>query len=510
MFRFALIILDGFGLRSEPEGNAPLLARTPVLDELFENCPMIPLVTSGQMVGLPDGVMGNSEVGHMNIGAGRIVRQELVHINDEIHSGNFHQHPTLLKQMRQVAESGGTYHIMGLCSDAGVHSHLGHLRAILETARRENLSRVMFHALMDGRDCSPLDGRGFLIQVQEWMKELSIGTIATVVGRYYAMDRDKRWDRVEKAYRMLVHGEGEPFPTAIEAIDASYAADIGDEFVTPKIIGTGGRLKSGDALMAMNFRADRMRQIIRSFIEPGFSEFPVMNLRLNVCSMTSYEDNFTIPVLFPPESLTNIFPEVLSLAGYRQLRLAETEKYAHVTYFFNGGDEKTFPGEERILVPSPKVATYDLQPSMSAEEVTDRGVKAIESGNYEVLILNFANPDMVGHTGKLDAAIAALETIDRCLDRLIKSIRDHGGTLFLTSDHGNIETMIDPETGQPHTAHTTRPTPLIIVAPENNIHLDGTGKLADIAPTILDYLELEIPPEMTGTSRLVRTASHAV
>jgi len=341
------------------------------------------------------------------------------------------------------------------------------------------------------------------------MEELNTGTIATVVGRYYAMDRDKRWDRNDKAYRMLVHGEGEAYPTVVEAMDASYAADAGDEFVTPKVIGSGGRIRSGDALLAMNFRADRMRQIIRAFIEPGFAEFPVEALEVDVRSMTSYDDTFTIPVLFPPENLVNIFPEVLSLAGYRQLRLAETEKYAHVTYFFNGGNEKTFPGEERILVPSPKVATYDLQPSMSAEEVTDRGVEAVQSGEFEALILNYANPDMVGHTGKLEAAIDAIETVDRCIGRLLKAVREQGATMFLTSDHGNIETMIDTETGQPHTAHTTLPAPFIVVAPENNIGLEGTGKLADIAPTILTYLSLEIPPEMTGICRLVRANSFA-
>ena len=509
MLKFALVIMDGFGLRSEPEGNAPLLANTPSLDQLLNEYPMIPLETSGTAVGLPDGVMGNSEVGHMNIGAGRIVRQDLVRINDSVQSGAFHQQPLLLEQMRRLAAGGGTFHVMGLCSDAGVHSHLDHLRAILETARSEGLSRFMYHAFMDGRDTSPLAGRGYLEQVQGWMDELGTGAIATVVGRYYAMDRDKRWDRNEKAYRMLVHGEGEAYPTAVEAMEASYAADVGDEFVTPKIIGGGGRICSGDALLAMNFRSDRMRQIIGAFIEPGFAEFPVEDLDLDVRSMTSYDDTFNIPVLFAPEYLVNIFPEVLSRAGYRQLRLAETEKYAHVTYFFNGGDEKTFPGEERILIPSPKVATYDLQPSMSAEEVTDRAVQAVQSGEFEALILNYANPDMVGHTGKLDAAIEAIETIDRCMGRLLEAVQGQGAAMFLTSDHGNIETMIDLETGQPHTAHTTLPTPFVVVAPENNIRLEGTGKLADIAPTILTYLGLEIPPEMTGISRLVRATSFA-
>lgn len=509
MLKFALVILDGFGLRKESEGNAAILAHTPILDRILTESPMIALETSGRAVGLPEGVMGNSEVGHMNIGAGRIVRQDLVRINDAVESGRFQQNAVLLEQMRRVAEQEGTLHIIGLCSDAGVHSHLNHLRAILEIARREGLSRVLYHAVMDGRDTSPLAGRGYLEQVQRWMDGLGLGAIATVVGRYYIMDRDNRWDRTEKAYRMLVHGEGESYHTAVEAIEASYAADVGDEFVTPKIIGAGGRVKSGDGLLAMNFRADRMRQIIRAFTEPDFAEFPVEALQVDACSMTRYDETFTIPFFFPPENLINIFPEVLSRAGYRQVRLAETEKYAHVTYFFNGGNEKTFPGEERILVPSPKVATYDLQPSMSAEEVTDRAVQAIESGRFEALILNFANPDMVGHTGKLDAAIAAMETIDRCVSRILEAVRRQGAALFLTSDHGNVETMIDPETQEPHTAHTTLPVAFALVAPEDGAGLEGVGKLADIAPTILTYLGLEIPREMTGINRLVRTPAYA-
>ncbi|MFB0517564.1 MAG: 2,3-bisphosphoglycerate-independent phosphoglycerate mutase [Candidatus Neomarinimicrobiota bacterium] len=509
MLKFALVILDGFGLRLESEGNAFRLAHTPTLDHLLNKYPMIPLETSGRAVGLPEGVMGNSEVGHMNIGAGRIVRQDLVRINDEVDSGAFQRNPVLLEQMHQVVARGSAFHVMGLCSDAGVHSHLNHLRAILETAKSEGLSRVQYHACMDGRDTSPLAGRGYLKQVQGWMNELGVGAIATVVGRYYIMDRDKRWDRIEKAYRLLVHGEGETYATAIAAIEASYAGDVGDEFVTPRIIGTASPIRSGDALLAMNFRADRMRQIISAFIEPDFAQFPVNSLQVDVRSMTQYDESFTIPVLFSPENLTNIFPEILSRAGYRQLRVAETEKYAHVTYFFNGGDEKTFPGEVRILIPSPKVATYDLQPSMSAEEVTDRAVEAIAGGNYEAIIVNFANPDMVGHTGDLEAAIAAMETIDRCVSRLLKAMQGLNAALFLTSDHGNVETMIDLETGRPHTAHTTRSAPFILVAPSDDLRLEGSGKLADIAPTILTYLDLDIPPEMTGTNRLVRVPANA-
>ena len=504
MFRAALVILDGFGLRNEREGNAFALANTPVLDRLLTEYPMIPLMTSGGPVGLPEGVMGNSEVGHLNIGAGRIVRQDLVRINEAIESGEFHKHPVLLEQIEKVkTNSDSTLHVIGLCSDAGVHSHLAHLKAILETARDEGLFRVLYHAVMDGRDTSPSAGKKYLDMVQTWLDDLGFGAIATVVGRYYMMDRDKRWDRNEKAYRMLVHGEGEVFTTAEEAIAASYEQNIGDEFVTPKIIGEGGTIRSGDSILMMNFRADRMRQIVRSFIEPDFAEFPVESLDVDVRSMTMYDETFDIPVLFPPEEMTNLFPEVLSKAGYRQLRLAETEKYAHVTYFFNGGDERTFPGEDRILVPSPRVATYDLQPAMSAVEVTDKAVEAIEGGEYDVLICNYANPDMVGHTGITEAAIAAMDTIDVCVGRIWEAIEGQGGGLFLTSDHGNIETMLDTD-GSPHTAHTTRMVPFVMIVPDESLSLEGDGKLADIAPTILTYLGLAVPPEMTGKNHLIR------
>jgi 2,3-bisphosphoglycerate-independent phosphoglycerate mutase len=504
VFRVALVILDGFGLRGEREGNAFALADTPVLDQLMAESPMISLVTSGELVGLPEGVMGNSEVGHLNIGAGRVVRQDLVRINEAVQSGTFHKHPVLREQIRKVkSDPESTFHVIGLCSDDGVHSHLDHLKAILDTARDEGLSRILFHAVMDGRDTSPSSGKRYLVGVQKWLDEMGCGAIATVVGRYYLMDRDKRWDRNEKAYRMLVHGEGEAFPTVADAIDASYAQKTGDEFVTPKIIGEGGAVRSGDSILMMNFRADRMRQIVRSFIEPDFTEFPVEALDVDVRTMTMYDETFGIPVLFPPEVMTNLFPEVLAQAGYRQLRLAETEKYAHVTYFFNGGEEQTFPGEERMLVSSPRVATYDLKPSMSAVEVTDKAVEAIESGKVDVLICNYANPDMVGHTGIMEAATEAMETIDVCIGRLREAVEGQGGALFLTSDHGNIETMLDTD-GSPHTAHTTRQVPLVMIVPDDNMSLEGDGKLADIAPTILTYLGIEIPSEMTGVNHLIR------
>ena len=509
MLKFILVILDGFGLRDESEGNAARLAHTPTLDRLLHDHPMIPLETSGEAVGLPDGVMGNSEVGHMNMGAGRIVEQDLVRIDNDIEAGRFHQHPQLLEQMRRVSGRGGAYQIMGLCSEGGVHSQLTHLRALLELAQAEGLTRVYFHAFMDGRDTSPHAGEGYLKQVTGWMEALGVGVIATVIGRYFAMDRDQRWDRTEKAYRMLVHGTGQVYPTADAAIQAAYTEGIGDEFIQPAIIGEGGRIASGDALLAMNFRPDRMRQLIRTLSEPDFTEFPVERLDVDLRSMTRYHESFSFPALYPPENLTSTFPEVLSRAGYRLLRLAETEKYAHVTYFFNGGDEQKFPGEDRILVPSPRVATYDLKPAMSVEEVGDRAVEAIEGGAYEGIILNIANPDMVGHTGKLDAAISAMVHVDREVGRILAATQGQGAALFLTADHGNVEMMIDPETGQPHTAHTTLKVPFVMVVPGNNAQLEGVGKLADIAPTILTYLDMDIPPEMTGINRLVRKPEHA-
>ncbi len=507
MLKFVLLILDGYGLRAEREGNATILARTPTLDRLLGEFPMIELQTSGGAVGLPDGVMGNSEVGHMNMGAGRIVRQDLVRINDAIASGEFRQNPVLLEQLALVRERGGAFHVLGLCSDAGVHSHLDHLKVILETARSAGVERVFYHALMDGRDTSPSAGAGYLERVEGWLVETGVGRIASVVGRYYAMDRDNRWERVEQAWRMLTSAEGERFGSAAEAIQASYSAGVTDEFVRPKVIDPAGTIANGDALLAMNFRADRMRQLAAVFTDPDFDEFPRQRLKVDLRSMTQYDDNFNFPVLFEPEKITNILPEVLSRAGYHQLRLAETEKYAHVTYFFNGGQEKRFPGEDRQLVPSPKVATYDLQPEMNAEKVCLLALEAIEGQHYDCLIMNFANPDMVGHTGVLPAAITALETLDGCVGRILAATEKQGAALFLTADHGNVEMMIDPDSGRPHTAHTTFNVPLVLVSPDGDLGLAGTGKLADIAPTILAYLGLEIPAEMTGTSRLVKIAA---
>ncbi len=504
MLKFMLMILDGFGLRSESENNAVLLADTPNIDRLMAGCPMVPLEASGPAVGLPDGVMGNSEVGHMNIGAGRIVRQDLVRINDDAASGRLAENTELINLFQSVKQNHRTLHLMGLFSDGGVHSHLDHLETIIRAAANFGLSDIAVHAVTDGRDTPPRSGIRYIAGFQQKMNEIGVGRIATVCGRYYMMDRDQRWDRVEKGYRLLTESDGEKYDEPAAAVQASYDNDVTDEFILPKVIGTPQPLQDGDGLLLFNYRADRMREITRALTEDGFSAFSVRPLNLHLTTMTRYQENFTVPVLFPPEQLTNIFGEILAQHHLRQLRIAETEKYAHVTYFFNGGSEQTFDGEDRILVPSPKVATYDLQPEMSAPEVTDGVMEAIRSDKYEGIILNFANPDMVGHTGILAAAIRAAETVDRSVGRITELLAEKDAALFLTADHGNLEMMVDPETGQPHTAHTTNPVPFLLKTARSGLSLDGTGKLADIAPTILDFLEVAQPKEMTGRSLLTR------
>ena len=499
-----LIILDGFGLREETEGNAHRLARTPVLDQLLSNHSAIALKTSGPDVGLPPGVMGNSEVGHMNMGAGRVVQQDLVRVNEAVSGGSFANHGTLMDQMRRVKAAGGVYHLLGLLSDGGVHSHIDHLRPVLEAARTAGLQQVAYHAMTDGRDTGPQVAAKYLSEIDVLIREIGVGEIASITGRYYAMDRDKRWDRTALAYNMLVHGQGEPFPTAQAALEAAYAQSLGNEFVLPSVIGQGSRLRDGDGLLCLNFRADRMRQIVRALGEDGFDAFVADPLKLDIVTMTSYEDSFDYPVLFPPRSLSHILPEIISAAGYRQMRVAESEKYAHVTYFFNGGREAPFDGEIRRLVPSPKVATYDLAPEMSAVAVTDIAVAAWRNDETDAIIMNLANADMVGHTGQLSAGIAAMECIDQCLGRLMDVAREQGVGLFLTADHGNIEMMIDPATGGPHTAHTTLDVPLALMENADGWLLKGAGRLADIAPTILEFIGLPAPAEMTGQSRLAR------
>ena len=500
-----LIILDGFGLRQEKEGNAIAQANTPNLDRIMNDCPHSKIETSGKFVGLPDGIMGNSEVGHMNMGAGRIVKQDLVRINDSIKSNELKNNPQLQNVFNHVKNNSNTLHIMGLISDGGVHSHLDHFEYILAAARENGVDKIAIHAFMDGRDTSPVSGINFIKKLETYIASDDNYRVATVCGRYYAMDRDNRWERVGTAYQMLIHSEGIFFSDATTAIEASYENGIMDEFIKPVIIGEPCPIQNGDAVLSMNFRADRMRQIVTAINDSKFSHFKTKPLDILFTSMTKYKDDFPYPDLFEPEKINNIFPELLAQNNYRQLRIAETEKYAHVTYFFNGGREQPFSGETRKLIPSPKVATYDLQPEMSAHEVTDEVLLAMAGNQYEAIIMNFANPDMVGHTGNITAAISAIETIDACLEKILHAAKEKNAAIFLTADHGNLELMHDPQSGMPHTAHTTFPVPLILVGVNGNYSLAENGKLADIAPTILDYLKIEKPQEMTGNSLLIFT-----
>ena len=505
MLKFILIILDGFGLREEREGNAVAQANTPNLDQMLSECPVSKIETSGRSVGLPDGIMGNSEVGHMNIGAGRIVKQDLVRINDDILSDKLRNNSKLQAIFQHVKNNDSTLHLIGLISDGGVHSHLDHFKYILDIARDSNVDKIALHALTDGRDTSPTSGIDFTRQLESYITDDENFNIKTVCGRYYAMDRDSRWERIEKAYKMFLYGEGENYPDSISAIQASYDKEITDEFILPSIIGDPTPIQNRDAVLTMNFRADRMRQIVTAINEKDFSHFKTQPPDIFFSCMTQYKEDFPYPVLFSPEKIKNIFPEILAENHYRQLRIAETEKYAHVTYFFNGGNEQSFPGESRKLIPSPKVATYDLYPEMSALEVTEEVISAMEEDQYEAIIMNFANPDMVGHTGNFSAAISAIETIDACLGKIRQLVKEKGSTIFLTADHGNLELMVDPKTGGVHTAHTTLPVPLILDSMNGNYQLADTGKLADIAPTILDYLDISKPTEMTGNSLLIST-----
>ena len=505
MIKFILIILDGFGLRKEEEGNAVAQANTPNLDKMMNNCPLSKIETSGKFVGLPDGIMGNSEVGHMNMGAGRIVKQDLVRINDSIKSNELKNNTQLQNIFNHVKNNDSTMHIMGLISDGGVHSHLDHFEYILAAARKNGVEKIAIHAFMDGRDTSPVSGINFMNKLENFIASDKKYKVATVCGRYYAMDRDNRWERIEKAYKMLINSQGENYTDAVTAIQSYYDKDITDEFINPSIIGEQCPIQDGDAVFSINFRADRMRQIVTAINDSNFPHFQTESLDILFTTMTEYQRGFPYSVLFEPEKIANIFPELLARNNYRQLRIAETEKYAHVTYFFNGGSEQPFPGETRKLIPSPKVATYDLQPEMSAPEVTEEVLLAIESDKYEAIIMNFANPDMVGHTGNIKAAITAIETIDSCLEKIQRAANEKDAAIFLTADHGNLELMHDPLSGVIHTAHTTLPVPLILVNVNGNYQLAETGKLADIAPTILDYLKIEKPLEMTGNSLLIST-----
>ena len=501
-----LCILDGWGERSNGADNAIDKAKTPVWHELMRRWPHAQLNASEHYVGLPDGQMGNSEVGHTNIGAGRVVIQDLPRIDKALAEGKVASLPTLQEFIAKLKQSGGTAHVMGLVSPGGVHSHQ-HQIAALATIVSDAGVPVAVHAFLDGRDTPPQSAAGYLKQSQRDIAGHGAIRIATVTGRYYAMDRDKRWDRVAKAYAALTAAAGEHADDPVKAVEAAYARGETDEFVLPTAIGDYRGIKDGDGVFFANFRADRIREIATALLDPDFPGFPrdkhiAFAAALGLVEYSTELNRF-MATLFPPQDLSGTLGEIVSNAGMTQLRIAETEKYAHVTFFFNGGRETVFPGEERILVPSPKVATYDQQPEMSAPEVTDKVVAAIRSGRFDVMVLNYANTDMVGHTGKLDAAMKAVETVDACLGRLAEAVEKAGGTLVITADHGNAEMMRDPDTGEPHTAHTLNPVPFVIVNPPGAVARVENGRLADVAPTLLDLLGLPKPAAMTGHSLIV-------
>jgi 2,3-bisphosphoglycerate-independent phosphoglycerate mutase len=501
----ALIILDGWGLREEERANAVRLARPAVFDRLWASYPHATLQASGEPVGLPAGQMGNSEVGHTNLGAGRTVYQDLTRIDKAIREGAFDANPTLLASIDRCRTGGHALHLFGLLSDGGVHSHDAHLHALLRLAATRGVSRVHVHVITDGRDTSPTGGRGYVAALSRVLDEAGVGDIASVSGRYYAMDRDKRWERTQRAYDVIARGQGPTASSAADVIERAYAAGVTDEFIDPTVIvdeaGTPvGPMHDGDSLLFFNFRADRVRQFIRALTGADFDGFSTgARPEVQVTTFTEYEATFGFPIAFPPQAATQYFGEVLEAHGLTNLRLAETEKYAHVTYFFNGGREAPFQGEDQILVPSPKVPTYDLQPEMSAAGVADAFVDSVSNRRHDVIICNFANPDMVGHTGKLDAAIAAITAVDACLGRCIDALLAVGGTALVTADHGNAEQMWDEELNAPHTAHTTNLVPVVLVSPDGmSAPPLRDGSLPDVAPTLLALLGLPQPAEMTG------------
>ena len=505
-----LMILDGYGLNDNCEANAVCEGKTPIMDQLMSQCPFVKGQASGMAVGLPDGQMGNSEVGHLNMGAGRIVYQELTRITKAIQDGDFFEVPAFLEAVENCRKNGSALHLFGLVSDGGVHSHNTHIYGLLELAKRHGLKDVYVHCFLDGRDTPPASGKGFVEALEAKMKEIGVGKVASVMGRYYAMDRDNRWDRVELAYKALTKGEGETAVSGPAGIQASYDAEKYDEFVMPtgvtedgKAIGT---IKDHDSVIFFNFRPDRAREITRAFCDDAFQGFErEKRLDLTFVCFTEYDETIENKlVAFHKQSITNTFGEFLAAHGKTQARIAETEKYAHVTFFFNGGVEEPNEGEDRILVKSPKVATYDLQPEMSAPEVCDKLVEAIKSDKYDVIIINFANPDMVGHTGIEDAAIKAIEAVDACVGRTVDAIKEVDGVLFICADHGNAEQLVDYETGAPFTAHTTNPVPFILVNADPAYKLREGGCLADIAPTLIELMGMEQPAEMTGKSLLVK------
>ena len=502
-----LMILDGFGDNPNKDGNAIKLAKTPNIDRLMKKYPTTDIFTSGLHVGLPEGQMGNSEVGHTNIGAGRIVYQELTRITKSIEDGDFFTNPEFISAIENCKKNNSKLHILGLVSDGGVHSHIRHLYGLLEMAKRRDFEDVYVHCFLDGRDTPPASAESYIIKLQDKMKEKGVGKIASISGRFYAMDRDKRWQRVQKCYDALVNGEGIKANSAVKAIEDSYQKEVFDEFVEPTVICNNeepiAKIEENDSVIFFNFRPDRAREITRAIVDKDFNEFETKKMDVYFVCFTNYDETMpNVHIAFKKETLHNTFGEVVSKAGLTQLRIAETEKYAHVTFFFNGGEEKQYKGEERILVPSPKVETYDQKPEMSAYEVTDKVVEALEQDKYDVVILNFANTDMVGHTGSLQAAIKAVEAVDECVGKIVKVIEEKKGNLIITADHGNAEQMIDYKTGEPHTAHTTNPVPIILITEDQKIKLKDNGKLADLAPTMLDLMGIEKPEEMTGESLL--------
>lgn len=505
-----LMILDGYGLNEKTEGNAIAMANTPVMDKLMKEYPFVPGNASGLAVGLPDGQMGNSEVGHMNMGAGRIIYQDLTSITKAIEDGDFFENEAMLEAIENCKKNNTSLHLWGLLSDGGVHSHNTHLYGILELCKKQGLEKVFIHPFFDGRDTPPASGKDYLAELIEKTKEIGVGKVASLSGRYYAMDRDNRWDRVEKAYASLVYGEGVMAEDPIKAMEDSYAEDVTDEFVLPTVITENGEpvslVKENDSVIFFNFRPDRAREITRAFCDDDFTGFERRNGRIPLTYVCFKDYDETIPnklVAFKKQSIANTFGEYLAKNGKKQLRLAETEKYAHVTFFFNGGIEEPNENEERILVKSPAVATYDLQPEMSAPEVSEKLNAAITSDKYDVIVINFANPDMVGHTGVIPAAIKAVEKVDECVGAAVEAVKSVDGVLFICADHGNAEKMIDYETGEPHTAHTTNPVPFILVN-YGDVKLREGGCLADIVPTLLEIMEMEQPAEMTGESLIVK------
>ncbi len=505
-----LMILDGYGLNDKVEGNAVKQANTPVMDKLMAEYPYVKGLASGMAVGLPEGQMGNSEVGHLNMGAGRIVYQELTRITKEIQDGDFFKNEALLDAVKNAKENGTALHLFGLLSDGGVHSHITHLFGLLELVKKEGLEKVYVHCFLDGRDTPPQSGKGYVQELTDKLAELGVGKIATVMGRYYAMDRDNRWDRVERAYNAITKGLGVSAESGVAAVQNSYNNGKNDEFVEPAVVMENGKpvatIQDGDSVIFFNFRPDRAREITRAFCCDDFDGFArEKRLQTTYVCFTDYDE--TIPnkeVAFHKVAITNTFGEFLAAHGLKQARIAETEKYAHVTFFFNGGVEEPNEGEDRILVKSPKVATYDLKPEMSAPEVCEKLVDAIKSQKYDVIIINFANPDMVGHTGVQKAAIQAIEVVDGCVGKAVDAIKEVNGQLFICADHGNAEQLIDYETGAPFTAHTTNPVPFILVNADPSYTLREGGCLADIAPTLIELMGMEQPKEMTGKSLLIK------